>query len=141
MFFPEARVRVFVYGRPLDMRLRFTGLYALTKHRPGQDPTSGRLFGLHQPRGFLPEGVVLGPHRLLSVGEAAGARTLCFRPASRVLSGARLDGTDNAPRRTLSKRKTLNTGGENKALHSLPVVSRPETTILQRTKRKSFQAT
>ena len=38
MFFPEGRVRVFVYGRPVDMRLGFTGLYALTRHGLQQDP-------------------------------------------------------------------------------------------------------
>ena len=43
MFFPEGRVRVFVYGRPVDMRLGFAGLYALTRHRLGHDPMSGHL--------------------------------------------------------------------------------------------------
>ena len=51
MFFPEGRVRVFVYGRPVDMRLGFTGLYALTKHRLGQEPTSGHLFVFVNRRG------------------------------------------------------------------------------------------
>ena len=40
MFFPEGRVRVFLCGRPVDMRLGFTGLYALTKHGLHQDPMS-----------------------------------------------------------------------------------------------------
>ena len=31
MFFPEGQVRVFLYGKPVDMRKSFTGLYALTK--------------------------------------------------------------------------------------------------------------
>ena len=51
MFFPEGRVRVFVYGRPVDMRLGFTGLYALTKHRLQQDPLSGHLFVFVNRRG------------------------------------------------------------------------------------------
>ena len=51
MFFPEGRVRVFVYGRPVDMRLGFTGLYALTKHRLQQDPMSGHLFVFVNRRG------------------------------------------------------------------------------------------
>ena len=51
MFFPEGRVRVFVYGRPVDMRLGFTGLYALTKHRLQQDPMSGHLFAFVNRRG------------------------------------------------------------------------------------------
>lgn len=51
MFFPEGRVRVFVYGRPVDMRLGFTGLYALTRHRLQQDPMSGHLFVFVNRRG------------------------------------------------------------------------------------------
>ena len=43
MFFPEGRVRVFVQGRPVDMRKSFTGLIALTKHALKQDPLSGHL--------------------------------------------------------------------------------------------------
>jgi transposase len=38
MFFPEGGVRVFVHGRPVDMRKSFTGLIALTTaigSRPG----------------------------------------------------------------------------------------------------------
>jgi transposase len=44
MFFPEGRVRVFVFGEPVSMRLSFDGLYALTKNRLGQDPLSGDLY-------------------------------------------------------------------------------------------------
>ena len=44
MFFPEGRVRVFVHGRPVDMRKSFTGLIALTKHALKQDPLSGHLY-------------------------------------------------------------------------------------------------
>ena len=51
MFFPEGRVRGFVYGRPVDMRLGFTGLYALTKHGLHQDPISGHLFVFINRRG------------------------------------------------------------------------------------------
>ena len=51
MFFPEGRVRVFVYGRPVDMRLGFAGLYALTRHRLGHDPMSGHLFVFVNRRG------------------------------------------------------------------------------------------
>ena len=51
MFFPEGRVRVFLCGRPVDMRLGFTGLYALTKHRLHQDPMSGHLFAFVNRRG------------------------------------------------------------------------------------------
>jgi hypothetical protein len=29
MFFPEGHIRVFLYGKPVDMRNSFTGLYAL----------------------------------------------------------------------------------------------------------------
>lgn len=44
MFFPEGRVRVFLYGQPVDMRRSFDGLYALTKQQLQQDPLSGHLF-------------------------------------------------------------------------------------------------
>lgn len=44
MFFPEGQVRVFVYGAPVNLRLSFDGLYALTKSRLGQDPLSGSLY-------------------------------------------------------------------------------------------------
>jgi transposase len=51
MFFPEGRVRVFVHGRPVDMRKSFTGLIALTKHALKQDPLSGHLFVFVNRRG------------------------------------------------------------------------------------------
>ncbi len=51
MFFPEGRIRVYVYGRPVDMRKSFTGLYALTKHELKQDPLSGHLFVFINRRG------------------------------------------------------------------------------------------
>jgi transposase len=35
---------VHVYGRPVDMRKSYDGLYALTRQELGQDPLSGRLF-------------------------------------------------------------------------------------------------
>jgi transposase len=44
MFFPEGQVRVHVYGRPVDMRKSYDGLYALTRQELAQDPLSGRLF-------------------------------------------------------------------------------------------------
>lgn len=44
MFFPESRVRVWLYARATDMRKSFTGLSALAKHALGEEPTSGDLF-------------------------------------------------------------------------------------------------
>ncbi len=44
MFFPEGQVRVYLYGRPVDLRKSFDGLYALTRHELGQNPLSGHLF-------------------------------------------------------------------------------------------------
>jgi len=35
---------VHVYGRPVDLRKSYAGLYALTRQERGQDPLSGRLF-------------------------------------------------------------------------------------------------
>jgi len=51
MFFPEGRVRVFVHGRPVDLRKSFTGLIALTQHALAQDPLSGHLFVFVNRRG------------------------------------------------------------------------------------------
>ena len=44
MFFPEGRVRVHIYGQPVDMRKSFDGLYALTRQQLGADPLSGDLY-------------------------------------------------------------------------------------------------
>ena len=44
MLFPEGRVRVHVYGQPVDMRKSFDGLYALTRQWLGADPLSGDLY-------------------------------------------------------------------------------------------------
>lgn len=44
MFFPEGQVRVFLYGKPVNMRLLFVGLYTLAKHAMHKDPLSGHLF-------------------------------------------------------------------------------------------------
>ena len=44
MFFPEGRIRVHLYGEPVDMRKSFTGLYALTRAGLQLDPLSGDLF-------------------------------------------------------------------------------------------------
>ena len=49
MFFPEGRVRVHVYGQPVDMRKSFDGLYALTRQRLGADPLSGDLYVFINP--------------------------------------------------------------------------------------------
>ena len=55
MFFPEGQLRVYVYGCPVDMRKSYDGLYALTRHTLGQDPTSGHLFAVTgKPVAFLP---------------------------------------------------------------------------------------
>ena len=44
MFFPEGQVRVYLYGRPVDLRKSFDGLYALTRHELRQDPSRGHRF-------------------------------------------------------------------------------------------------
>lgn len=44
MFFPEGRIRVFVYGQPVSMRQSYDGLYALVRHHMQMDPLSGDLF-------------------------------------------------------------------------------------------------
>jgi transposase len=44
MFFPEQRMRVWLYAKPTDMRKQFDGLAALARHQLGEDPMSGHLF-------------------------------------------------------------------------------------------------
>lgn len=51
MFFPEGRIRVFLYGQPTDMRKSFDGLQALTRHAMGQDPLNGSLYVFVNRRG------------------------------------------------------------------------------------------
>jgi transposase len=51
MFFPEARVRVFLHGQPVDMRKSFDGLIALTRRALSQDPLSGHVYVYVNRRG------------------------------------------------------------------------------------------
>ena len=51
MFFPEARVRVYLYGQPVDMRRSFDGLYALARAGFAGDPTGGDLYVFVNRRG------------------------------------------------------------------------------------------
>ena len=44
MFFPESRVRVYLYGQAVDMRKSFDGLYAVARAAFPQDPTGGDLY-------------------------------------------------------------------------------------------------
>ena len=44
MFFPEDRVRVWLYAKPTDMRKQFDGLAALVRNQIAEDPMSGHLF-------------------------------------------------------------------------------------------------
>ena len=51
MFFPEGRVRVFLYGQPTDMRKSYDGLYALARQGFEADPLAGHLFVFANRRG------------------------------------------------------------------------------------------
>ena len=51
MFFPEGRVRIFVYGQPVRMTLSYDGLYALAKNQMGRDPLDGNLYAFINRRG------------------------------------------------------------------------------------------
>jgi len=44
MFFPEDRVRVWLYAEPTDMRKQFDGLAALARNQLDEDPMSGHAF-------------------------------------------------------------------------------------------------
>ena len=51
MFFPEGRVRVFLYGQPTDMRKSYDGLYALARQGFDADLLAGHLFVFANRRG------------------------------------------------------------------------------------------
>lgn len=51
MFFPEGRIRVYLYGQPTDLRRSFDGLQALTRHAMGHDPLDGSLYVFINRRG------------------------------------------------------------------------------------------
>jgi transposase len=53
MFFPEARVRVYLYGQPVDMRQSFDGLQVLARQGLGQDPLSGHVFAFINRRATI----------------------------------------------------------------------------------------
>ena len=44
MFFPECRVRIWLYTQPTDMRKSYNGLSALVKNQLQDNPLSGELF-------------------------------------------------------------------------------------------------
>jgi transposase len=44
MFFPEARIRVLLYGKPCDMRKSFDGLSALVRNELHGNPLDGSLY-------------------------------------------------------------------------------------------------
>ena len=44
MFFPESRVRIWLYTPPADMRKSFDGLSALVKGQMQEDPLAGHLY-------------------------------------------------------------------------------------------------
>jgi transposase len=50
MFFPEGRIRVYLYGQPVDMRKSFDGLYALVRQGLQLDPLNGKLFAFVNAR-------------------------------------------------------------------------------------------
>ena len=51
MFSAEGQIRVFLYGRPADMRRSFDGLQALTRHAMGPEPLDGSLYVFVDRRG------------------------------------------------------------------------------------------
>lgn len=51
MFFPESRVRVYLYGLAVDMRRSYDGLYAIARAAFAGDPTCGDLYVFVNRRG------------------------------------------------------------------------------------------
>ena len=99
MFFPEGQVRVHLYGRPVDMRRSFDGLYALTRQELGEDPMSGSLFVFINRRATQMKVPVLGSHGILCVGQASGAGALCVGLGAGVDYGDGLDRVEAVARR------------------------------------------
>lgn len=99
MFFPEGQIRVFVYGRPVSMRLSYDGLYALAKHTMRQDPLSGNLFAFINRRanqikvlyfdrsGWCVWAKRLEQGRLLSNWDAASTREMDWTGLKLLLEG------------------------------------------------------
>ena len=99
MFFPEGQIRVFVYGRPVSMRLSYDGLYALAKHTMQQDPLSGNLFAFINRRanqikvlyfdrsGWCVWSKRLEQGRLLSNWDAASTREMDWTGLKLLLEG------------------------------------------------------
>jgi transposase len=99
MFFPEGQIRVFVYGRPVSMRLSYDGLYALAKHTMQQDPLSGNLFAFINRRanqikvlyfdrsGWCVWAKRLEQGRLLSNWDAVGTREMDWTGLKLLLEG------------------------------------------------------
>jgi transposase len=44
MFFPEARLQIWLYSQPCDMRKSYHGLSALVKNQLQEEPLSGQIF-------------------------------------------------------------------------------------------------
>jgi transposase len=44
MFFPEANLRIWLYGQPCDLRKSYDGLTGLVRQALREDPLSGQLF-------------------------------------------------------------------------------------------------
>jgi hypothetical protein len=53
MFFPEARVRVYLYGKAVDMRKSFDGLYGIARAAFAGDPKAGYLYAFVSRSGSL----------------------------------------------------------------------------------------
>lgn len=104
MFFPEGRVRIFVYGEPVNMRLSYDGLYAKVRHAMGQDPTSGHLFAFINRRatqikvfywdrsGFCVWSKRLESGRLISDWDSVRTREMDWTQLKMLLEGVEIKG-------------------------------------------------
>jgi transposase len=105
MFFPEGQLRVYLYGRPVDMRRSYDGLYALARNAMGLDPLSGHLFAFVNRRGtqmkilyfdrsgFCLWGKRLEAGRFISRwDEAAGTREMDYTGLKLMLEGVQVSG-------------------------------------------------
>ena len=105
MFFPEGQLRVYLYGRPVDMRRSYDGLYALARNAMGLDPLSGHLFAFVNRRGtqmkilyfdrsgFCLWGKRLEAGRFVSAWQdGAGTREMDYTGLKLLLEGVQVSG-------------------------------------------------
>ncbi len=98
MFFPESRVRVYLYGQAVDMRKSFDGLSAIARAAFTQDPTAGDLYVFASRRGTQIKVLYFDRSGWCVWAKAAGGRQLHRRLVQGAHPGDRLHAPEAAAR-------------------------------------------